>query len=222
LNDTVIKAPIDGMISSRTIEPGEKISTDNKLLEVVDLRQMELEAPVPTADILKVQLGQDVEVNAEGLPQAVHGQVVRINPATQSGSRSIMVYVRIANPQGLLRAGMFAEASLTLQRKSDVLSVPQSAVQNDADGAYVYAIDNGKLQRRKIQPGMRGMNANGNAVEVVAGLQSGARIVKANLGMLNAGVTVRILPVNAAAKSPATAPTSAPAAAPPAQPASKG
>ena len=222
LNDTVIKAPIDGMISSRTIEPGEKISTDNKLLEVVDLRQMELEAPVPTADILKVQLGQDVEVNAEGLPQAVHGQVVRINPATQSGSRSIMVYVRIANPQGLLRAGMFAEASLTLQRKSDVLSVPQSAVQNDADGAYVYAIDNGKLQRRKIQPGMRGMNANGNAVEVVAGLQSGARIVKANLGMLNAGVTVRILPVNAAAKSPATAPTSAPAAAPPVQPASKG
>lgn len=222
LNDTVIKAPIDGMISSRTIEPGEKISTDNKLLEVVDLRQMELEAPVPTADILKVQLGQDVEVNAEGLPQAMHGQVVRINPATQSGSRSIMVYVRIANPQGLLRAGMFAEASLTLQRKSDVLSVPQSAVQNDADGAYVYAIDNGKLQRRKIQPGMRGMNANGNAVEVVAGLQSGARIVKANLGMLNAGVTVRILPVNAAAKSPATAPTSAPAAAPPAQPASKG
>lgn len=214
LNDTVIKAPIDGMISSRTIEPGEKISTDNKLLEVVDLRQMELEAPVPTADILKVQLGQDVEVNAEGLPQAMHGQVVRINPATQSGSRSIMVYVRIANPQGLLRAGMFAEASLTLQRKSDVLSVPQSAVQNDADGAYVYAIDNGKLQRRKIQPGMRGMNANGNAVEVAAGLQSGARIVKANLGMLTDGVAVRILPANAAA--------SAPAAAPPAQPVSKG
>lgn len=206
LNDTVIKAPIDGMISSRTIEPGEKISTDNKLLEVVDLRQMELEAPVPTADILKVQLGQDVEVNAEGLPQAMHGKVVRINPATQSGSRSIMVYVRIANPQGLLRAGMFAEASLTLQRKSDVLGIPLSAVQNDADGAYVYAIDNGKLQRRKIQPGMRGVNANGNAVEVVAGLQSGARIVRANLGMLNDGVAVRILPVNAATKSPATAP----------------
>jgi len=141
---------------------------------------------------------------------------VRINPATQSGSRSIMVYVRIANPQGLLRAGMFAEATLTLEKKSDVLAIPQSAVQSDADGAYVYAIDNGKLQRRKVQLGMRGKNAAGNAVEVTAGLQPGARIVKANLGMLNDGVTVRILPASGAA----TAPASPPAA--PAQPAVKG
>lgn len=210
LSDTVIKAPIDGMISSRTIEPGEKISTDNKLLEVVDLRQMELEAPVPTADILKVQLGQEVEVNAEGLPQAMQGKVVRINPATQSGSRSIMVYVRIANPQGLLRAGMFAEATLTLEKKSAVLTIPQSAVQNGADGAYVYAIENDKLHRRKVQLGMRGMNADGNAVEVVAGLQHGARIVKANLGMLNDGIAARILPVKAPAATPATAPAAAP------------
>src|SRR5450830_739050 len=77
LTDTIIKAPLSGLVSSRTIEPGEKVSIDNKLLEVVDLRQMELEAPVPSADIIKVQVGQQVRVSVEGLPQVVPGQVVR-------------------------------------------------------------------------------------------------------------------------------------------------
>ena len=206
LNDTVVKAPIAGMISSRTVEPGEKVSIDNKLLEVVDLSQMELEAPVPTADILKVKLGQEVLVRVEGLPQAVVGKVVRINPATQSGSRSIMVYVRIENPQGLLRAGMFADASLTLDKRDAVMTVPQTAIQTDGDKTYVYAIENGKLIRRDVVLGMRGIDSRGNAVEVSSGLQSGARIVKTNLGNLNTGTPVRIsAPGDAAAAPAATA-----------------
>jgi RND family efflux transporter MFP subunit len=194
LNDTVIKAPMAGLVSTRTIEPGEKVSVDNKLLDVVDLRQMELEAPVPTADILKVKLGQEVLVRVEGLPDAVAGKVVRINPATQSGSRSIMVYVRIDNPDNLLRAGMFADASLTLDKRDAVLTVPTTAIQNEGDKAYVYTIENGKLARHNVVTGLRGVDSKGNAVEISSGLQGGARIVKANLGNLNAGTPVKILP----------------------------
>jgi RND family efflux transporter MFP subunit len=183
-----------GLVSTRTIEPGEKVSVDNKLLDVVDLRQMELEAPVPTADILKVKLGQEVLVRVEGLPDAVTGKVVRINPATQSGSRSIMVYVRIDNPDNLLRAGMFADASLTLDKRDAVLTVPTTAIQNQGDKAYVYTIENGKLARRDVVAGLRGVDNKGNAVEISSGLQDGARIVKANLGNLNAGTPVKILP----------------------------
>jgi len=194
LNDTVIRAPMAGLVSTRTIEPGEKVSVDNKLLDVVDLRQMELEAPVPTADILKVKLGQEVLVRVEGLPDAVAGKVVRINPATQSGSRSIMVYVRIDNPDNLLRAGMFADASLTLDKRDAVLTVPATAIQNEGGKAYVYTIENGKLARRDVVTGLRGVDSKGNAVEISSGLQDGARIVKANLGNLNAGTPVKILP----------------------------
>lgn len=194
LSDTVIRAPMAGLVSTRTIEPGEKVSVDNKLLDVVDLRQMELEAPVPTADILKVKLGQEVRVRVEGLPDAVAGKVARINPATQSGSRSIMVYVRIDNPDNLLRAGMFADASLTLDKRDAVLTVPATAIQNEGGKAYVYTIENGKLARRDVVTGLRGVDSKGNAVEISSGLQDGARIVKANLGNLNAGTPVKILP----------------------------
>ncbi|MCA1324292.1 efflux RND transporter periplasmic adaptor subunit [Herbaspirillum sp. alder98] len=192
LADTVVRSPMKGLVSARNVQPGEKVAVDGKLLDVVDLSQMELEAPVPTNDILKVSIGQEVLVAVEGLPQQVRGTVVRINPATQSGSRSIMVYVRVDNPTGVLRAGMFADATLTLERREQVLSVPVGAIQVEDGNAYVYAIENGVLARRQVVTGLRGRGADGDAVEIVSGLASGARIVRANLGLLREGTEVRI------------------------------
>ena len=204
LGDTVIRAPISGLVSSRTVQPGEKVSPDNRLLDIVDLRQLELEAAVPAAEIMRVALGQKVEVSVEGLAEPVPGTVVRINPATQSGSRSIMTYIRIDNPSGALRAGMFAEAQLTLANKAGVLTVPQSALQSSAGNPYVYAIENGTLTQKPVTLGMRGRDQAGVAVEVTAGLEAGTRIVKANLGSLPLGTPVRLqqtTPVTAASDS---------------------
>ncbi len=208
LGDTVIRAPISGLVSSRTVQPGEKVSPDNRLLDIVDLRQLELEAAVPAAEIMRVALGQKVEVGIEGLAEPVPGTVVRINPATQSGSRSIMTYIRIDNPSGALRAGMFAEAQLTLANKAGVLTVPQSALQSSGGNPYVYAIENGTLTQKPVTLGMRGRDQAGVAVEVTAGLEAGTRIVKANLGSLPLGTPVRLqqatgaaVPVTAASDS---------------------
>jgi RND family efflux transporter MFP subunit len=192
LADTVVRAPISGLVSARSVQPGEKVPVDSRLLDVVDLSQMELEAAVPAVDILHVALGQDVEVKIEGLPQPLLGKVARINPATQTGSRSIPVYVQIANPQGLLRVGMFGEVRLTLEKKTGVLTVPQAAVQGAEGGTYVYAVENGKLVQKPVTLGMRGDDGNGPAVEVVSGLQSGAQIVRTNLGSLRAGSVVKL------------------------------
>jgi membrane fusion protein, multidrug efflux system len=191
LADTVIRAPISGLISSRTVQPGEKVSADNRLLDVVDLSQMEMEAAVPAADITHVALGQEVRVKVEGMPQALIGKVVRINPATQSGSRSIMTYIQLDNPQGALRVGMFGEAQLTVAKKAGVLTVPQSAIRNDAGNTYVYAIENGTLVQKQVTLGVRGDDGEGGAVEVVQGLDSGAQIVRANLGSLRVGTAVK-------------------------------
>lgn len=193
LADTTIRAPMTGLVSSRTVQPGEKVSPDNRLLDIVDLRQLELEAAVPAAEILRIALGQSVQVSVEGLAEPVPGTVVRINPSTQAGSRSIMAYIRVDNPAGTLRAGMFAEAQLTLASKAAVLTVPQSALQSSAGQSYVYAIENGTLAQKPVTLGMRGLDATGAAVEVTAGLHNGAQIVKTNLGNLPLGTPVRLL-----------------------------
>lgn len=195
LADTVIRAPISGLISMRAVQPGEKVAVDNRLLDVVDLSQMELEAAVPAADITQVALGQDVEVKVEGMPQPLLGKVARINPATQTGSRSIPVYVQIANPQNLLRVGMFGEVRLTLAKKTGVLTVPQSAIQGNEGSWFVYAIENGKLVQKPVTPGMRGDDGSGPAIEAASGLQDGAQIVRTNLGTLRTGSTVKLTQV---------------------------
>jgi len=191
LNDTVIRAPISGLVSSRTVQPGEKVSTDNRLLDIVDLRRMEMEAAIPTTDIMSIALGQEVQVKVEGLAAPLSGKVARINPSTQSGSRSILAYIQIDNPQNTLRVGMFGEAKLTLAKKTGVLSVPVSAIQTDAGSTSVYVIENGKLAQKAVTVGLKGQNQDGDAVEILSGLENGALIVKSNLGNLHAGTDVR-------------------------------
>lgn len=205
LADTVIRAPISGLVSSRSVQPGEKVSADNRLLDVVDLAQMELEAAVPAADIMHVALGQEVQVKVEGMPQPFTGKVVRINPATQAGSRSIMTYIQIDNPQGALRVGMFAEAQLTTEKKASVLTVPQSAIRSDAGHAFVYAIEDSKLVQKPVTLGASGNDGDGSAVEIVQGLDGGAQIVRTNLGNLRAGTTVKFAQAGNSITSAATA-----------------
>jgi multidrug efflux pump subunit AcrA (membrane-fusion protein) len=86
---------------------------------------------------------------------------------------------------------MFGEAQLTIAKKTGVLTVPQSAVRNEAGTAYVYAIENGKLAQKPVTLGMNGDDGEGNAVEVLAGLDNGVRVVKINLGSLQVGSSVR-------------------------------
>jgi membrane fusion protein (multidrug efflux system) len=193
LNDTVIRAPISGLVSSRTVQPGEKVSADNRLLEVVDLQRMEMEAAVPTSDIMSIAAGQEVLVKVEGLADPLSGKVVRINPSTQAGSRSVLVYIQVDNPQGRLRVGMFGEAQLTLAKKTGVLTIPQSAVQGEASSPFVYAVENGRLARKPVMLGIRGNDGEGDAVEVVKGLEPGALVVNSNLGRLDPGTAVKFL-----------------------------
>ncbi len=213
LNDSVIRAPIAGLVASRAVQAGEKVSVDNRLMDVIDLRQMELEAAVPTTDIMNVVLGQEVQVRLEGLATPLTGKVARINPTTQAGSRSVLTYIQVDNPQGVLRVGMFGEAQLTLSKKSQVLTVPQAAVQQQAGAPVVYAIENGTLRQKPVTLGIRGDDGTGAAVEIISGLEPGAQIVKSNFGNLQSGAGVRFAQTPNAPAPTATAAAAAPAAA---------
>jgi len=205
LADTVIRAPIAGLVASRSVQPGEKVAVDSKLLDVVDLSRMEMEVAVPTSDILGIAPGQEVAVRVEGLAQPMPARVARINPATQAGSRSIMAYLQLDNPQSLLRSGMFGEAQLTLSKKSGVLALPQSALQGNGDSFFVYAIEGDRLERKTVQTGITGSDGDAVLVEITGGLAPGAQVVRRNLGNLPAGATVKVLqaaagPIDASAR----------------------
>ncbi len=197
LNDTIVRAPISGLVSARNAQPGEKVAVDGKLLEIVNLQKLELEAAVPASEIAQVAIGQSVELQVEGLRQRFEGKVARINPATLAGSRSVPVYIQVANPQNQLRVGMFAEGRLILASKSGVLALPQSAVRKDGNGAYVFTITGGKIERHPVTLGANGVAGNEYRTEITSGLDFGAQVVRADMGSLSPGTPVRIAQANA-------------------------
>ena len=209
LGDTVVRSPLNGQIASRSVEPGEKVAVDMKLFDVVDLRTLELEAPVPVGEIGRVKIGQPVRIAFDGIDTPVQGAITRINPAAQPGSRSIMVYVQVANPSGVLRVGMFGTGTISVGSRPDVLAVPATAVRTDAARHSVYALVGGKLVEQQVQTGITGDADGGTWTEIVGGpLAPGQQIVKNNLGSLRIGSTVRTVPA-AGAATPASTPTPA-------------
>jgi RND family efflux transporter MFP subunit len=190
LGDSVLLAPFAGIVSLRHAQAGERVALDGKVVTVVDLSRLQLEAAVPATEIGKLRVGQPVAFRVDGFgEQRFAGRIDRINPATVAGSRSIYVYAVIDNPQGVLRAGLFAQGAVSLERIEGALVVPASAVREEIGRNIVYALVDGKVQRRAVKVGPADAV---DRVQVLEGLAPGDRIVRANLGTLREGTTARL------------------------------
>jgi len=183
LLDAVLVAPFSGVVSERHVQPGERVPLDAKVISVVDLSRLELEASVPASTLAQVKIGQPVAFRVDGFGERTfQGRIERINPSTASGSRSISIYAIIENADGQLRGGLFAQGELILERVENVLVVPGSAVREEIGQTFVYAIENGLLRKKPVKVGRS--DASGK-LQVFAGLAAGDVIVKSNLGQLN-------------------------------------
>ena len=190
-DDAVLVAPINGVVSQRFAEPGERIGLDGRILAIVDLSRLEFEATLPSARIGEVRVGQKLSIRVEGaVARAFTGTLERINPATNAGSRSINVYAVIDNAGAHLRAGMFAQGAIQLRRIDNALVIPTAAIRADRGKRYVYIIDGNSLKRAEISPGE---DDGAGRTQILSGIAPGDVIVKNNLGILNEAASVRIL-----------------------------
>jgi len=216
-SDALLVAPISGIVSQRLVQPGERVAIDAKLVEVVDLSRLELEAALAPEDVGGVQVGQVAHLTVDGLSEPASAKVVRINPSTQAGTRAVMVYLALA-PQAGLRQGLFGRGSIELQRKT-TLAVPVSAVRVDQAQPYVLAVVDGKVARRSVELGVRGEarfdTALDSAVEITSGIAEGTMLLRGTIGAVRDGAPVRLAAPAALtqAPGPASAPEPAPAAA---------
>ncbi len=156
LRDAVVITTLDGTVAKRNVQPGEKVNFDSPLFTVVDLGRMELQAMVPANDIPEIVIGMPVELSTEGFGERrFQGQVERINPMTEAGTRAILVFVRIPNPDAVLRGGMFATGRIRLAAGAPVPTLPDTAIRTEAGQNFVWGIENGKLLRRIVVIGKK-------------------------------------------------------------------
>ncbi len=193
VRDTEIRAPLSGLVSQRLVQSGERVPVDGRMLEIVDLSRIELEAAVAPEDVVGITIGQAASLQIDGLAQPVPAKVVRINPSTQAGTRAVMTYL-IVEPLPGLRQGLFARGTIETQRRS-TLVVPVSAVRFDQALPHVLAVQDGRVVQRTVRLGARGdVSLNGaseSAIEVVDGLHEGETVLRGTVGAVKAGVLVR-------------------------------
>lgn len=207
LEDTAVTAPFDGVVSKRLVEVGEKVSPDTAMFSLVDLSQMELDAPAPTADIPQVKLGQTARFHVDGFgDRAFTGTVWRINPVAESGSRSIMIYLSVPNADGALKGGMFAQGELVLDAGAPVPAIPRGGVHSDAGESYVWVVIDGKVERRPVKPGLSAPDVG--MIEIREGLKPGEQVVVARIETLKPGKAVRLPAAESAPAAPLATPTS--------------
>jgi RND family efflux transporter MFP subunit len=192
LDDAVLRSPISGVVSQRLAQPGERVGIDARVLEVVDLSRLELEATLSAADSVEVRVGQEATLQIEGSPRPLAARVVRINPSAQAGSRSVLAYLAIADSAGL-RQGLFAQGSLSTGRSAS-LAVPVSAVRTDKPSPYVQVVEGNRVAHKPVTPGARGEAAKETWV-AVEGIAAGAVVVKGHVGALREGTLVKFTQV---------------------------
>ena len=186
LRDAVVTAPLAGMVAKRHVQPGEKVNFDAPLVTIVDLAEMELQAMVPANDTPALAMGMKVALTIDGFgDRRFTGTIERINPTTEAGTRAILVFIHIPNPDAALRGGMFGTGRVTLAAGAPVPTLPAVAIRTEAGQAFVWSIENGKLARRIVTVG--GRDDTVGRVEIKTALPPGIPILAAPFDNLKAG-----------------------------------
>ncbi len=189
LDDTVLKAPISGLVSQRLVQPGERVGIDARVIEIVDDSRLELEAQISPADSVNVRVGQAAQLTVEGRSDPIAATVVRINPSAQAASRSVLVYLAVAATPGL-RQGLFAQGSLGTARVQS-LAVPVTAVRTDKPAPYVQIVESGTIVHRNVELGATA-DAVGVPMVTIKNIAPGAILTSASAGSLRDGTKVRM------------------------------
>ncbi len=184
LGHATIKAPIDGVVISRSVDVGQTVaasmSAPTLFVLAQDLRQMQVNASVDEADIGRIEPGQDVEFRVDAYPDDVFAGVVRqvrLEPVVEQNVVSYVTVIDVPNPDLKLKPGMTANVTIEIARADDVLRVPNAALRfrPGRDGAGVWVLqDGGGVARVRVQTGIN----DGTTTAVTGeGLDEGARVV---------------------------------------------
>jgi RND family efflux transporter MFP subunit len=192
-----LRAPDDGVISKRMVQPGQVVMAGAELLRMIRQGRLEWRPELAEADLAKVKVGAVVNLHdANGQP--VTGRVRAVSPGVDTTTRTGTIYADLPQP-GALKAGTFVEGRIITSASTGLL-VPSAAVVMRDGYAYVFTVDAQNIAHRvRVTAGA----AQGDQVEVLAGLKPGEAVVATGAGFLGDGDRVRVVDAAMASSSAA-------------------
>ncbi|MGC2517638.1 MAG: efflux RND transporter periplasmic adaptor subunit [Burkholderiales bacterium] len=189
LEQTVIHAPVDGVLIARGVEAGDVVQPGKELMVLAPAGETQIVVQIDERNLAQLALGQNALGSADAFPgQRFAAELVYINPGIDALRGSVEVKLKVPNPPAYLRQDMTVSVDIEVARRADAVVVPTETVR-DATGPqpWVLAIRGWRAVRQPVKLGLRG----DNRIEVVEGVEPGEELIPATNGLVKAGQRVR-------------------------------
>lgn len=191
LADTDLRAPIDGIVTERSGDPGSIASPGTSVLTIQSLNQLYVTGSVPVEDTRAVNIGTTVTFTVDAIPgKTFTAPVAELNPSADPLSRQFTIRLKIDNKSGELKPGMFARMNLVLEKVNAAVAVPREAVETDSNGEKtVFVVDDKKVAHQvKVTTGAE----DAKFIEIKDGLKAGEQVVTLSYTPVKDGQTVAL------------------------------
>jgi multidrug efflux system membrane fusion protein len=198
ISQKLVRAPFDGELGVRKVEVGQFLTAGTQIVTLTDLSMLYLNFTVTEKDSGNLKVGQIVRIMVDAYPRRTfEGKITTIEPQIATDTRNIRVQATIANPDKILKPGMFATTTVVLPDKPPVVTVTETAVDYTLYGDSVYLItekkeDDGKTSLTAVRTFVRTGNRIGGRAEILSGLKDGDRVVAVGQLKLQSGAAVTI------------------------------
>jgi len=198
ISQKLVRAPFDGELGVRRIEVGQFLTAGTQIVTLTDLSMLYANFTVPEKASAALKVGQTVRISVDAYPgRTFDGEITTIEPQIAADTRNIRVQATIANPDRILKPGMFTTTTVVLPEKPPVVTVPETAVDYTLYGDSVFLItekkgDDGKTSLAVVRTFVRTGDRVGGRVEILEGLKAGDRVVAVGQNKLQSGSAVAI------------------------------
>src|SRR5713226_7220715 len=188
LSYSLIKSPIDGVVTDRPLYEGDLATANQPLLTVMNLSRLIGKAHIPQTEAAQLKVGNAAEITIAGLDEPIKSRVSLVSPALDPGSTTVEVWIEARKPDPALRPGMTVQVSMTAKTVKEAIVVPATAVFHSEEvGDYVMlAGSDGKAHLTKVQTGIR----NKDWVQIVSGIKEGDPVITSGAYALPDGTKV--------------------------------
>jgi membrane fusion protein, multidrug efflux system len=198
ISQKLVRAPFNGELGVRKVEVGQYLTAGNQIVSLTDLSMLYDNFTVTEKDSGQLKVGQTVRIKVDAYPDRVfEGKLTTIEPQVATDTRNIRVQATVANPEKILKPGMFATTTVVLPDKPPVITVPETSVDYSLYGDSVYLItekkeNDGKTSLSAVRTFVQTGKRFGGRTEIVRGVKPGDRIVALGQIKLQSGAAVAI------------------------------
>jgi membrane fusion protein (multidrug efflux system) len=188
--DTRVRAPIDGIVGERRVDPGDFVHVGEDLAPLVNTERMEISFTVPERFMGRIQGGQSLRVHSPAFPdRPFPGSVYFVSPQIREDTRSMLVKGYVENRNRLLRPGGFVNVEVTVGLREAALVIPEEALVPTRNGYMLFVVEDSRARKRQVTTGLR----QPGIVEIREGVKLGETVIRSGHISVADGVPVEVL-----------------------------